>query len=53
MSCNMSINYEAIESLAKAYEKAPDLVLSEEKKAVMSVAIGLVGNVKANTLVKT
>lgn len=53
MSCNMSINYEAIESFAKAYEKAPDLVLSEAKKAVRSVALGLVGNVKANTRVKT
>lgn len=53
MSCNMSINYEAIESLAKAYEKAPDLVFSEAKKAVRSVAIVLIGNVKANTRVKT
>ena len=53
MSCNMSINYEAIESLAKAYEKAPDLVLSEAEKVIRSVAIGLVGNVKANTRVKT
>lgn len=53
MSCSMSINYEAIESLAKAYEKAPDLVLKEAKKAVRSVAIGLIGNVKANTRVKT
>lgn len=53
MSCSMSINYEAIESLAKAYAKAPDLVLSEAKKAVRSVANGLVNNVKANTRVKT
>ena len=53
MSCNMSINYDAIESLAKAYEKAPSLVINEAKKAVSSVAIGLVGNVKANTRVKT
>lgn len=53
MSCSMSINYEAIESLEKAYAKAPDLVLSEAKKAVRSVANGLVNNVKANTRVKT
>ncbi len=48
MSCNMSINYEAIESLTKAFEKAPDLVLKEAKKAVRSVAGILVSEVKAN-----
>lgn len=53
MSCNMSVDYEAVESFAKALEKAPDLILKEAKKAVLSVAIGLVGNAKSNTRVKT